>query len=121
MCQKIMKLTARSERAIRTAKNHILATRAGFHRDCPHTYIDKCLSQIELTLNMLHPFEYDPRISAYHGLFGSPFDFMSHPIAPAGSKEKLGSWADHGTEGIYVGPAVQHFRAFRIWVPQIRQ
>jgi hypothetical protein len=50
---------------------------------------------------------------------------MSHPIASAGSKvltwdspDTRGSWADHGTEGIYVGPALNHFRAFRIWVPQ---
>jgi hypothetical protein len=37
----------RAERAIRTAKNHIIATRAGFHRECPHTYLDKCLFQME--------------------------------------------------------------------------
>ena len=34
------------------------------------------------------------------------------------SPEKRGSWADHGTNGIYVGPALNHFRAFRIWVPE---
>ncbi len=60
----------RSERAIQTAKHHIIATRAGFHQDCPHIYLDKCLGQM-LTLNLIHPYEYDPTISAYHGLFGS--------------------------------------------------
>ena len=39
----------RAERAIRTAKNHIIATRAGFHPDCSHAYLDKCLPQIVLT------------------------------------------------------------------------
>jgi hypothetical protein len=34
----------RSERAIQTGKNHIIATRAGFHRDRPHTLLDKCLA-----------------------------------------------------------------------------
>jgi hypothetical protein len=37
----------RAERAIRTAKNHIIAIRAGFHRDCPETYtssVDSILS-----------------------------------------------------------------------------
>jgi hypothetical protein len=50
---------------------------------------------------------------------------MRHPIAPAGSKvltwnspETRESWDDHGTPGIYIGPALQHFRAFRIWVPE---
>ncbi len=114
----------RAERAIQTVKHHIIATKAGFHRDCPHIYLDKCLPQIEITLNMLHPFEYDPTISAYHGVLRKPFNFMSHPIAPAGSKvltwdspDTRGPWADHGTEGIYMGPALKHFRAFRIWVP----
>ena len=68
---------------------------------------------------MLHPFEYDPKISAYHGVLRKPFNFMRHPVAPAGSKvltwdspDTRGSWADHGTEGIYMGPALKHFRAF---------
>jgi hypothetical protein len=76
----------RADCAIRTAKNHIIATRSGFHRDCPHTYLDRCLTQTKLTLNLIHPFEYDPRISAYEGLIGHPYDFNRHPIAPAGSK-----------------------------------
>jgi hypothetical protein len=54
----------RAERAIRTVKNHIIAVRAGFHRECPPTYLDKGLQQIELTLNTIHPYEYDPTISA---------------------------------------------------------
>jgi hypothetical protein len=119
------KQSNRAERAIQTAKHHMIAVQAGFHRDCPHRYLDVCVAQMELTLNILHPYEYDPQISAHHGIFGSTFDFMSHPIAPAGSKvltwdspDTRGSWADHGIEGIYVGPAINHFRAFRIWVPQ---
>ncbi len=32
--------------------------------------------------------------------------------------DSRGTWADHGVEGLYVGPALDHFRAFRIWVPQ---
>jgi hypothetical protein len=106
----------RAERAIQTAKSHIIASRSGFHRDCPQVYLDRCIAQIEITLNTLHLYEYDPRTSAYHGLYGCGFDFMRHPIAPIGSKvltwdppDKRGSWADHGTAGIYVGPALHHF------------
>jgi len=111
----------RAERAIRTGKNHIIAVRAGFHPECPTTYIDRCLAQIELTLNLLHPFEYDPAISAHHGLFDARFDFARHPIAPVGAKvltwdspDTRGSWADHGIPGIYLGPAMNHFRGFHI-------
>jgi hypothetical protein len=65
----------RAERAIRTAKNHLISARAGFHKDCPTMYLDKCLFQIEMALNLLHPFEYDPTISAYQGVFGHTFNF----------------------------------------------
>jgi hypothetical protein len=115
----------RAERAIRTGKNHMIAVRSGFHKDCPNTFMDRCLFQVELTLNLLHPFEYDPMISAHHGLFGTRFDFTRHPIAPLGAKvltwdspDVRGSSADHGIHGIYLGPAMRHFRGFNIWVPQ---
>jgi hypothetical protein len=97
----------RAERAIRTAKNHIIAIRAGFHADCPHLYLDKCLAQIEMTLNILRPFEYNPAVSAYEGLHGQSFDFQQHPIAPVGCKvltwdapDHRGSWADHGVPAV---------------------
>ncbi len=41
-----MKNPNRSERAIRTAKNHPISARAGFHPDCPTVYLDKCLFQM---------------------------------------------------------------------------
>jgi hypothetical protein len=66
-----VKRSNRAERAIRTAKNHIIVPRAGFHPDCSHAILDKCLTQMELTLNIIHPFEYDETISAYHGAHGS--------------------------------------------------
>jgi hypothetical protein len=95
----------------------MIATRSSFHKDCPNTFMDRCLFQVELTLNLLHPFEYDPTVSAHHGLFKTRFDFNRHPIAPLGAKvltwdspETRGSWADHGINGIHLGPAMRHFR-----------
>jgi hypothetical protein len=76
----------RAERAIRTAKNHIIASRAGFHPDCPHMYLDKCLGQMELTLNVVRPYDYDPTKSAFEGVMGYKYNFKHHPIAPVGSK-----------------------------------
>jgi hypothetical protein len=74
---------------------------------------------------LLYPYEYNPSMSAHEGLIGAPFAFLRHPIAPAGcrvltwnSPDTRGTWADHGVEGIYLGPAPDHFRGFRIWVPQ---
>jgi hypothetical protein len=114
----------RAERAIRTAKNHLISARAGFHRDCPTIFLDKCLGQIEMALNLVYPFEYDPTISAYEGVFGHTFNFQQHPVAPVGAKiltwdspEIRGTWADHGVEAIYLGPAMNHLRSFEVWVP----
>jgi hypothetical protein len=114
----------RAERAIRTAKNHIIATRAGFHPDCLHAYLDKCFFQIELTLNIVRPFDYDQSKSAYEGLTGRSYDFQQHPIAPVGAKvlawdspSHRGTWADHGVQAVYLGPANNHLRAFEVWVP----
>jgi hypothetical protein len=80
----------RAERAIRTAKNHSIAVRAGFHPDCPTALLDKCLPQIELILNLIHPYEYDPRISAHEGIYGQTHDFNAHPLAPMGQGAHLG-------------------------------
>jgi hypothetical protein len=44
------------------------------------------MTQIEMTLNIIHPYEYDPQISAYEGVHGESHDFNAHPIAPVGAK-----------------------------------
>jgi hypothetical protein len=118
------KRAKRAERAIRTAKNHIIATRAGFHPDFTHAFLDKCLPQMELALNIIHPFEYDDSISAHESIHHAKFDFKWHPIASLGCKvltwdapENRGSWVDHGIEGMYIGPALNHYRSFNKWVP----
>ena len=61
-------------------------------------------------------------MSAYAGLHGGAFDFASHPIAPAGTRILIhdkptfrSSWAPHGVPGYYLGPALQHYRSYRVW------
>ncbi len=56
--------------------------------------------------------------------FGDTHDFTRHPIAPVGAKvltwdapDSRGTWADHGVEALYLGPAMDHLRAFEVWVP----
>jgi hypothetical protein len=78
---------------------------------------------MELALNIIHPFDYDNSTSAYEGIHRTKFDFKRHPIAPLGCKvltwdapENRGAWADHEIEGMYIGPALNHYRSFTIWV-----
>jgi len=105
--------TVRAERAIRDAKNHIISTLATAHPSFPLELWDRLLPQIELTLNHLRPLYPNPDISAYLGVFRTPYDFLAHPIAPCGtlvlvweSPSTRASWAPHGVRGFYLGQKI---------------
>lgn len=111
-----------AERAIRTFKNHFIATLCTVADDFPLGVWDELLPQAELCLNHLLPYPSNPAISAYAGLHGGPFDFAAHPIAPADAKvvmhdkpDTRATWAPHGTHGYYLGPAQAHYRCYRVW------
>ena len=117
----------RAERAIRTAKNHIISTMAEAPTDMPKNMWGDSIEHVELTLNHLREYDANPAISAYEGIHGTRYDFDAHPIAPFGCKviihdppEVRPSWADHGTPGYYLGPALEHYRCHRIWIPTSR-
>ncbi len=57
-----------------------------------------------------------------------PFDFVSKtPLASLGTKALVyndpavrASWAPHATDGYYVGPASNHYRCLRFYIPTTR-
>jgi hypothetical protein len=113
----------KAERAIRDARNHIISSYATTHTDFPLNLWDEILPQIELSLNLLHPYHPDPTKSAYEGLYGKKYDFLAHPIAPVGTlvvvhekPAQRASWAPHGLKGFYLGPALKHYRSWRTWI-----
>jgi hypothetical protein len=59
-----------AERAIRTAKNHLLSVLATASDEFPRDLWDQAIPQAELTLNHLRRFRLRPKLSAYHGLHG---------------------------------------------------
>jgi hypothetical protein len=82
---------------------------------CPLQLWDEFLPQVELTLNMLHFSQRNPKKSANQEVYGS-FDFNKSPLAPLGTKALIynnpgsqTSWAPHATDGFYVGPASDHY------------
>lgn len=110
----------KAERAIRTFKNHWIAAHATADTSFPLNLWDRTLEQVELTLNLLRGSAINPAISAWEQVNG-PYNFNATPIAPIGVKvvihEKPGqrpSWAPHGVEGWYLGPALHHYRCFRV-------
>ena len=114
----------RAERAIRDWKGHLISCLDNVDKDFRMSLWCELLPQIELTLAHLRPYLPDPTISSYEGIFGKKFDFIAHPIHPPGVKVIIldpvttrESWAPHGLTGFYLGPAIQHFKSFRIFVP----
>ncbi len=111
-----------AERAIRTFKNHFIAGLCSTDRDYPLHLWDRLLPQALLTLNLLRGSRINPRLSAYAQLHGA-FDFNRTPLGPPGTRvlihEKPSAretWAPHAVKGWYLGPAMQHYRCFRVWV-----
>ena len=116
-----------AERAIRTAKNHITAGWASMHDDFPMQLWDKTIPQAELTLNLLRGSRINPKLSAWEQLHGR-YDFNRTPIAPPGTKvlahlkpDQRQTWAFHASEAWYIGPAMDHYRCYRVWITKSRQ
>ena len=113
-----------AERAIQTFKNHFISGLSSVNPQFPLQHWDKLLPQAELTLNLLRPSRINPKISAYnlvHGLF----DYSAHPLAPPGIRVLVHdlpgnrkSWAPHASEGYYLGPALDHYRCYRVLNPK---
>ena len=115
-----------AERCIRTFKNHCVATLAAADPNFPLELWDQLLPQLELTVNLLRGSRSNPDVSAWNQVHG-PFDFNAHPFAPPGTKvvaysdaESRQSWAPHGVDAFYLGPALGHYRSYEVWVPQTR-
>ena len=113
-----------AERAIRTYKNHFLSVLATADPDFPIAEWDRLLQQTEITLNLLRNSKVNPQLSSYAYLFGN-FDFNKTPLAPAGTKvlvhekpKQRSSWAYHGVDGWYIGPAMEHYRCMKCYIPE---
>ena len=60
-------------------------------------------------------------------MFGN-YDFNKHPLAPPGTKviihsnlDQRKSWEFHGEKRFYVGPAFNHYRCVRCFVPKTQK
>ena len=84
---------------------------------------DQLIPQCQITLNMLRRARTNPKLSEYQALEGT-FDFNATPLAPPGTRtlifnspSKRASWETHGENAWYVGPALEHYRCMRFFVP----
>ena len=115
-----------AERAIRTWKNHFITILCGLDPQFPLQLWDRLIDQTNLTLNLLRPSRLNPKMAA-EAMLNGPFDFNRTPIAPLGTKVLVhekptvrGTWSPHAIDGWYVGPARQHYRCYKIYVPSTK-
>lgn len=115
-----------AEQAIRTWKNHFLAILCSTDDGFPLHLWDRLLPQANLTLNLLRGSRINPRLSAWAQVYGS-YDYNRTPIAPPGTRVLAhepstvrGTWAPRAKEGWYVGPALDSYRCFCVWMDDTR-
>ena len=115
--------TNSAERAIRTFKNHFIAGLCTTNENFPIAEWDPLLPQAIITLNLLRNLRVNPKLSSYAYLYG-PYDFKAHPMAPPGTlvaahskPNDRKSWDPHARRGFYIGPCLNHYRNFTIFMP----
>ena len=77
-----------AERAIATLKDHLVAGIASTDPSFPLHLWDSLLPQAVLTLNLLRPARYNPRLLAWHVVNGT-FNYNSTPLASPGIKVEV--------------------------------
>ncbi len=112
--------------AIITFKEHFI-TGLSVNKNCPLQLWDEFMYQVELTLNLLCFSRHDPSKSANEEVQG-PYDFYLTPIMPIGTKGLVyddpaicASWAPHGTDAFYMGPAPKHYWCLQFYMSTTRQ
>ena len=113
---------SKAERAIQTWKGHFISVLCMTHPDFPMGAWNHLLEHTELTLNLMRGSRVNPAMSAWAAVHG-PLTFDQHPIAPAKTKivayagpDQRASWDPHGVDGFYVGPALQHYRCYNVYI-----
>jgi hypothetical protein len=116
-----------AERAIATFKEHFIAGLATVNKNCLLQLWDEFLPQIELTLDLLCFSQHNSSRSANEEV-NRRFDCNKTPIAPLGTKGLVykdpaihTSWAPHGTDAYYIGPAPKHYRCLHFYMPATRR
>jgi hypothetical protein len=115
-----------AERAIRSFKDHLIAGLCSTDKSFPMHLWDRILPQAVLTLNMLRTSRINTKLSAATHIFGQ-HDFNRAPLAPPGTRiiahetpGRRNTWDPHGQDGWYIGPALEHYRCYTVYITKTR-
>ena len=95
-------------------KDHLIAGLSSYDPNFSLHLWDRLIPHATLTLNLLHPYRINSRLSAEAQLNGA-FDFNRTPLAPPGTRVMVHktpnnrrTWAPHGVDGWYIGTSPDH-------------
>ena len=115
-----------AERAIQTAKGHIIANLMGCDETFPMREWHRLLPQMELTLNMLRASNVRPNISAHSYVHGI-HDYNRMPLAPLGCStqcfvgpENRTSFGEHSIDSWYIGTSPDHYRCHTVFTKETK-
>ena len=115
-----------AERAIRTFQNHFIAGLCSVDKEFPIHLWDRLLPQAEITLNLLRGSRINPKLSAWAQIHGT-FDYNRTPLGPPGCRvlahakpATRTTWSPHGLAGWYLGPALDSYRCYDVWIWETR-
>jgi hypothetical protein len=114
------------ERAMISFKDKLIARLSSTDISFPMHLWDRLLSQAVITLNMLRTSRINPKLSATTHIF-EQYDFNRAPMAPPGTiiithetPSRRLTWAPHGKDGWYIGPALEHYRCYTVYITKTR-
>jgi hypothetical protein len=115
-----------AERAIRSFKDRLIAGLCSTDKSFPMNLWDRLLPHAVITLNMLRTSRINPKLSAATHIFGQ-YDFNRAPMAPPGTRiiahetpNRSNTWAPHGLDGWYLGPALEHYICYTVHITKMR-
>jgi hypothetical protein len=115
-----------AERAIRSLKDHLIAGLCSTDKFFPMHLWDRLLPQAVITLTMLRTSRINPKLSAATHIFGQ-YDFNRAPMAHPGTRiiahetpSRRRTWAPHGQYGWYIGPALEHYQCYTVYITKTR-
>jgi hypothetical protein len=115
-----------AERAIRSFKDHLIAGICSTDKSFPMHVWDRLLPHAFMTLNMLRTSRLNPKILAATHIFGQYY-FNRGPMAPPGTRiiahetpSRRRTWAPYGLDGWYIGPSLQHYRCYTVYITKTR-
>jgi hypothetical protein len=75
---------------------------------------------------MLRTSRINPKLSAATHIYGQ-YDFNRSPMAPPGTRiiahetpNRRRTWAPHGQYGWYIGPALEHYRCYTVYITKTK-